>query len=91
MLNHKYTSQLQLLASVKRMLSKGIQVDLSDFNAVQRKWLVTSQSAMSYIRTCQRYNEYCQDCPYVDPHGGCTVGQPWKQAGNRRKQEGNEW
>ena len=40
MLNHKYTSQLQLLISVKRMLSNGIQVDLSDFNAVQRKWLV---------------------------------------------------
>ena len=39
MLNHKYTSQLQLLISVKRMLSNGIQVDLSDFNAVQRKWL----------------------------------------------------
>ena len=42
MLNHKYTSQLQLLISVKRMLSNGIRVDLSDFNAVQRKWLVRS-------------------------------------------------
>ena len=40
MLNHKYTSQLQLLISVKRMLSKGINVNLSDFNEVQRKWLV---------------------------------------------------
>lgn len=42
MLNHKYTLQLQLLISVKRMLSKGIQVDLSDFNEVQQKWLVRS-------------------------------------------------
>ena len=40
MLNHKYTSQLALLASVKRMLSNGVNVDLSDFNAVQRKWLM---------------------------------------------------
>ena len=86
MLNHKYTSRLQLLASVKRMLSKSIKVDLSDFNAVQRKWLVTSQSAMSYIRTCQRYDEYCQGCPYVNTHGGCTVGRPWKQAGKRSEQ-----
>lgn len=82
MLNHKYTSRLALLASVKRMLSKGIHVDLSDFNEVQRKWLV----ATTYIRTCQRYDEYCQGCHYVDPHGGCTVGQPWKQAGDRREQ-----
>ena len=86
MLNHKYTARLARLASVKRMLSKGIKVDLSDFNAVQRKWLVTSQS---YIRTCQRYNEYCQGCPYVNTHGGCTVGQPWKQAGDRRDHEGD--
>ena len=42
MLNHKYTSQLALLISVKRMLSKGIHVDISDFNAVQREWLVRS-------------------------------------------------
>ena len=81
MLNHKYTSRLALLASVKRMLSKGINVDLSDFNAVQRKWLVS----------CQRYNEYCQGCPYVNTHGGCTVGQPWKQEGERSEQEENEW
>ena len=85
MLNHKYASRLALLASVKRMLSKGIKVDLSGFNVVQRRWL-GSQSAMSYISTCKRYNEYCQDCPYVDPHGGCTVGQPWKQAGDRSEQ-----
>lgn len=90
MLNHKYTSQLQLLASVKRMLSKGINVDLSDFNAVQRKWLVISQSAMTYMRTCQRYDEYCQGCPYVNTHGGCTVGQPWKQAGDRGEQKEDE-
>ena len=88
MLNHKYTSRLQLLASVKRMLSKGIKVDLSDFNAPQRKWL-GSQSATTYIRACQRYDEYCQGCPYVNNHGGCTVGQPWKQAGKRSEQEEN--
>ena len=76
MLNHKYTSRLQLLAGVKRMLSKGINVGLSDFNAAQRKWL----------RTCQRYDEYCQGCPYVNAHGGCAVGQPWKQAGKRSEQ-----
>lgn len=40
MLNHKYTSQLALLIGVRHILSKGIHVDLSDFNAVQRKWLV---------------------------------------------------
>ena len=85
MLNHKYVSRLELLASVKRMLSKGIKVDLSGFNAVQRKWLVTSQGA----RTCQQYNEYCQGCPYVNNHGGCTVGQPWKQAGDCRDHEGD--
>ena len=90
MLNHKYTSRLALLASVKRMLSNGIKVDLSDFNAVQRNWLRRSQSATSYIRTCQRYDEYCQGCPYVDIHGGCIVGQPWKQAGDRSEQKGNE-
>ena len=84
MLNHKYTSQLALLAGVKRMLSKGIQVDLSGFNAVQREWLRRSGDATAYMRTCQRYNEYCQGCPYVNPHGGCTVGQPWKQADDRR-------
>ena len=83
MLNHKYTSRLARLASAKRMLLKGIKVDLSDFNAVQRKWLVTSQSATTYIRACQRYNDYCQGCPYVNTHGGCTVGQPWKQADER--------
>lgn len=91
MLNHKYASRLALLASVKRMLSKGIQVDLSDFNAVQRKWLVISQSATTYMRTCQQYDEYCQGCSYVDIHGGCTVGQPWKQADDRREQKENEW
>ena len=85
MLNHKYTSRLALLASVKRMLSKGIHVDLSDFNAVQREWLTT------YIRTCQRYDEYCQGCPYVNTHGGCTVGQPWEQADDRREREENKW
>ncbi len=90
MLNRKYTSRLARLASVKRMLSKGVEVDLSDFNAVQRKWL-RSQSATTYISTCQRYNEYCQGCPYVNTHGGCTVGQPWKQAGDRREQEENKW
>ena len=89
MLNHKYVSRLELLASVKRMLLKGIQVDLSGFNAVQRKWLRRSQSATAYIRTCQRYNEYCQGCPYVNTHGGCTVGQPWKQAGDCRDHEGD--
>ena len=80
MLNHKYTSQLALLISVKRMLSNGIQVDLSDFNEVQRKWLT------AYMRTCQRYDEYCRGCPYVSAHGGCTVGQPWKQAGDHSEQ-----
>ena len=85
MLNPKYASRIALLASVKRMLSKGMQVDLSDFNAVQRKWL-GSQSAMTYMRTCQRYDEYCQGCPYVNAHGGCTVGQPWKQADDRREE-----
>lgn len=39
MLNHKYTSRLARLIGAKRMLSKGIHVDLSDFNTVQRKWL----------------------------------------------------
>ncbi len=87
MINKKYTSRLARLASVKRMLSKGVEVDLSNFNAVQRKWLVTSQGA----RTCQRYNEYCQGCPYVNTHGGCTVGQPWKQAGDCREREENKW
>ena len=33
------------------------------------------------IRTCQRYDDSCQGCPYVNNHGGCTIGQPWKQAG----------
>ena len=87
MINKKYTARLARLASAKRMLSKGIKVDLSDFNAVQRKWLVTSQGA----RTCQRYNEYCQGCPHVNTHGGCTVGQPWKQAGDRREREEDKW
>ena len=46
------------------------------------------------IRTCQRYDESCQGCHYVDTYGDCTVGQPWKQAGihavtagDRREQE----
>lgn len=40
------------------------------------------------IRTCQQYDEYCQGCPYVNNHGGCTVGQPWKQAGIHAVTEG---
>lgn len=35
------------------------------------------------IRVCQQYDENCQGCPYVNTHGGCTVGQPWKQAGTK--------
>lgn len=40
MLNHKYTLQLARLIGAKHMIRKGIHVDLSDFNAVQQKWLV---------------------------------------------------
>lgn len=41
------------------------------------------------IRICQQYDEYCQGCPYVNTHGGCTAGQPWKQAGIRGMSEAN--
>ena len=40
MINQKYTIKLHLLLSTKRMISNGIQIDLSEFNAVQQKWLV---------------------------------------------------
>ena len=40
MINQKYTIKLHLLLSTKRMISNGIQVDLSEFNAVQQEWLV---------------------------------------------------
>lgn len=43
MINQKYTIKLHLLLSTKRMISNGIQVDLSEFNAVQQKWLVNNK------------------------------------------------
>ena len=43
MINQKYTIKLHLLLSTKRMIRKGIQVDLSEFNAVQQKWLVNNK------------------------------------------------
>lgn len=42
MINSKYLIKLQVLISTKRMIRKGIQVDLSEFNAVQQEWLVRS-------------------------------------------------
>lgn len=43
MINQKYAIRLHLLISTKRMISNGIQIDLSDFNAVQQKWLVNNK------------------------------------------------
>ena len=43
MINQKYTIKLHLLLSTKRMIRNGIQVDLSEFNAVQREWLVNNK------------------------------------------------
>ena len=43
MINSKYTIRLHLLISTKRMISNGIQVDLSEFNTVQQKWLVRNK------------------------------------------------
>ena len=40
MINSKYLIKLQGLISTKRMISNGIQVDLSDFNEVQQKGLL---------------------------------------------------
>lgn len=34
---------------------------------------------MKYVQECKKHNEYCEGCPYVTNHGGCTVGQPWKR------------
>lgn len=39
MLNSKYTIILQILISTKRMIQKGMLVDTSEFNEVQKKWL----------------------------------------------------
>jgi len=39
MINSKYLVKLQILLSTKRIIRKGMQVDTSEFNEVQQKWL----------------------------------------------------
>lgn len=42
MLNEKYRRKLWYLLATKELINEETVLDLSDFNAVQRKWLVRS-------------------------------------------------
>jgi len=40
---------------------------------------MAGEKQMKPSQECKKHNEYCEGCPFVTNHGGCTVGQPWKR------------